>query len=170
MHPPVVLLDAGLLTINGTLIAEIVAFLLMLAILARWVYPPIIQAAEARQNQIKQQLEQADRARREAEQRLREAEGRIDQARGEAQRILDSAARSGEQLKQQAKERAEEEARRTLELAQKDIEAERQRALQQAREQVADLVVAATQKVVGEALDGERHRRLIESAIEEVRA
>ena len=81
MHFPVVPLDAGLLDINGTLIAEIIAFLLMLGVLARWVYPPIVRAAEARQNQIKQQLEQAEKARQDAEARLNAAQEEITKAR-----------------------------------------------------------------------------------------
>ena len=61
-----------------------------------------------------------------------------------------------------------DEYQRILENARKDIDAERDRALQSARDQVAGLVVAATQKVIGETLDDGRHRRLIERAIEEV--
>src|SRR5438132_13309281 len=84
LHPPVVYLEAGLLDINGTLIAEILAFLLMLGVLAKWVYPPIVRAAEARQKQIKQQLEQAEKARKEAEERLEAARAEMLRAREQA--------------------------------------------------------------------------------------
>lgn len=170
MPVAVVFLDAGLLTINGTLLAEIVAFLLMLGVLARWVYPPIIRAAEARQKQIQEQLDQAEKARHEAERRLQEAADQLDQARVEAQRIIEAARRSAEQVAQQVRDRAEAEAKRILEQARQDIEAERQRAAYVLREQMADLVVAATQKVIGEMLTVDRHRKLIERAIEEVSA
>jgi F-type H+-transporting ATPase subunit b len=161
-------LTAGLLDINGTLIAELIAFLLMLGVLARWVYPPIIRAAEARQLQIKQQLEQADKARQEAEQRLGEAEAEIQRAREQAGQIIDRANRAAELIQQEAQEKAREEAKRIVEAASRDIDAERQRAIHAIRLQMADLVGAAVGKIVTDSLDGERHRKLIEAAIEEV--
>ena len=168
MHFPVVPLDAGLLDINGTLIAEIIAFLLMLGVLARWVYPPIVRAAEARQNQIKQQLEQAEKARQDAEARLNAAQEEITKARVQAGQIIEQANRAAERIQQEAQEKAREEARRIVEAASRDIDAERQRAIQAIRLQMADLVTEAVRRIVGESLDGERHRKLIEAAIEEV--
>ena len=168
MHFPVVFLDAGLLAINGTLIAEIVAFLLMLGVLARWVYPPIIKAAEARQNQIKQQLEQAETARTEAEARLQAAQEEIQKARIQAGQIIEQANRAAEQIQQEAQEKAKDEARRIVEGASRDIDAERQRAIHAIRLQMADIVTGAVRRIVGESLDGERHRQLIEAAIEQV--
>ena len=168
MHFPVVPLDAGLLDINGTLIAEIIAFLLMLGVLARWVYPPIVRAAEARQNQIKQQLEQAEKARREAEARLNAAQEEITKARVQAGQIIEQANRAAERIQQEAQEKAREEARRIIEAASRDIDAERQRAIQAIRLQMADLVTEAVRRIVGESLDGERHRKLIEATIEQV--
>jgi F-type H+-transporting ATPase subunit b len=168
LHFPVVSLDAGLLDINGTLIAEIIAFLLMLGVLARWVYPPIIRAAEARQLQIKQQLEQAEKARQEAEARLRAAQDEIQKARLQAGQIIEQANRAAERIQQEAQEKAREEARRIVEAASRDIDAERQRAIQSIRLQMAGIVTEAVRRIVGENLDDERHRQLIEATIEQV--
>lgn len=168
MHFPVVSLEAGLLDINGTLIAEIIAFLLMLGVLAKWVYPPIVRAAEARQNQIKQQLEQAEKARKEAEERLQAAQEEIQTARLQAGQIIEQANRAAERIQQEAQERAREEARRLVEAASRDIDAERQRAIQAIRAQMADIVTGAVRRIVGESLNGERHRGLIEATIEQV--
>ncbi len=168
MHFPVALLEAGLLTINGTLIAELIAFLLMLGVLARWVYPPIIRAAEARQKQIAEQLAAADRARMEADDRLQKAEASIQEARVQAGQIIERGNRASERIQQEAQEKARDEARRIVESASRDIEAERQRAIQAVRRQLADLVVEAVRRIVGESLDGERHRKLIEATIAQV--
>ena len=161
---------SGLLSLDATLIVELVAFVAMLAILARWVYPPVMRAAEARQRQIAEQLEGAEKARKQAEERLQQSEQTVNEARAEAQRIIEAGRRSGEQAGQQAKDRAEEEAKRILEQARRDSEAERQRALQEVRATIADLVVNATQRVLGESLDGDRHRKLIDRAVEAVAA
>jgi F-type H+-transporting ATPase subunit b len=159
---------AGVIEINGTVIVELVTFLIMLAILARYVYPEVVKVAEARQRAIAEQLKEAQQARTEAEQRLTEAEATMNDARKTAQGVIDAATKSGEQLRQELKQKAEEESKRTVEAARKEIEAERERAVQSVRSEVANLVVAATEKVIGETLDDSKHRQLIDRAIEEV--
>jgi len=158
---------AGVIDINGTVIVEVLTFLLMLAVLARYVYPEIVKVAEARQRAIAEQLHEAEKAKADAEARLHDAQLKLDDARKTAQQIVDAAGKSGEQVRQDLKQKAEEEARRIGETARKEIEAERDRAMQSARNELAGLVVMATQKVIGETLDERKHRQLIERAIEE---
>jgi F-type H+-transporting ATPase subunit b len=164
----VYLATAGLLDLSLSFIAEIIAFIVMILILARWVYPRVLAAAEARQRAVAEQLLAAERSREEAEQRLRDAEAQLREARGQASGIIEGANKSAQQLSSEARSRAEDDARRISETARKEIVAERDRALDSVRSEVADLVVAATEKVVGQTLDGERHRRLIDDAIAEV--
>jgi F-type H+-transporting ATPase subunit b len=159
---------AGVIEINGTVIVELITFLIMLAILARYVYPEIVKLAEARQRAIAEQLKEAEQARTEAEKRRKEAEEKLNDARKTAQSVIEAATKSGEQLRQELRQKAEDEAKRIAESARKEIEAERDRAIQSVRNQVADMVVLATEKVIGESLDDTRHRRLIERAVEEV--
>jgi len=159
---------AGVIEINGTVIVELLTFLLMLAVLARYVYPEVVKVAESRQRAIAEQLHLAEQAKADAEARLKEAQAQLEDARRTAQQVIDSANRSGEQTRQDLKQKAEEEARRIAESARKEIEVERERALQSARDELAGLVVVATEKVIGETLDEPRHRKLIERAIQEV--
>ena len=160
--------EAGVVTIDGTVVVELIAFLLMLAVLARYVYPEIVKVAEARQRAIAEQLKQAETARAEAEAHLKEAEAKLAEARRSAQSVIDAAGKSAEQLRQELKAKAEEESKRTIENARKQIEAERDQAIRSVRSEVADLVVTATEKVIGETLDERKHRQLIERSIQEV--
>ena len=171
-------LDAGVLTFNGTFIVETVGFLLMLLFLAyvplpflgipKPVFPWIIDIAEARQRQITAKLQEAEEARVAAAEKLKEAEAKFLEARKTADVVIEGANRSAEQLRADLRQKAEAEYQRIVAGARRDIEAERDRALQGARDQVAGLVVAATEKVIGETLDERKHRQLIERAIEEV--
>jgi F-type H+-transporting ATPase subunit b len=160
--------EAGVITINGTVIVELITFLVMMAVLARLVYPEIVRLAEARQRLIVEQLAEAEKSRAEAEAQLKEAEAKLAEARKTAQAVIDAATKSGEQLRQELKQKAEEEAKRLADAARKEIEAERERAIQSVRSEVASLVVAATEKVIGETLDEGKHKQLIERAIAEV--
>lgn len=159
---------AGLLEINGTLIADLIAFLILVAVLARWVYPPIVKRAEERQRQIAEQVEGAEKARREAEDRLQQAQASLEDARKQAQEMLQGARRSADELRRELRDKAEEDAKRLTQQAQASIEAERQRALDSVRKSVAELVVDATEKVIGEALDERAHKRLIDEAVKAV--
>src|SRR5258708_24055891 len=111
----------------------------MMEILARYVYPEIVKLADARQLAIAQQLKEAEQARVEAEHRLKDAAARLEDARKTAQRVIDAATKSGEQLRQELKPKAEEESKRTVQAAPKDIEAQRERTVQSVRSSAANL-------------------------------
>lgn len=160
--------EAGVIEINGTVVVELITFLVMLAILARYVYPEVVKVAEARQRAITEQLKEAEKAHAEAEAQLKEAKAKLDDARKTAQGVIDAAGKSAEQLRQEMRQKAEEEAKRIAESSRKEIEVERDRAIQSVRSEVANLVVNATEKVLGEALDVHKHKQLIDKAIAEV--
>ncbi len=160
--------EAPSLALNGTFFIELLAFLVMMAILWRYAYPAINRAAEARQRTIAEALESAEKQRKEAEERLKEAETKLTEATAQAQEVIAGAAKSGQQLREELKAKGEEEARRQVEKAVKDIESARQQALESIRSKVADIVISVTEKVVGDALDAKAHKRLIEAAIKEV--
>ena len=158
---------AGVIEINGTVIVELITFLIMLYVLARYVYPVIVRLAEARQRAIAAQLREAEKDRADAEARLQEAESKLADARKTAQQVIDAAGKSGEQLRQDLRAKAEEEAKRISEAARREIEVERDKAVQMVRDEVAGLVISATEKVIGETLDEQKHKKLIDKAIEE---
>jgi F-type H+-transporting ATPase subunit b len=162
--------EASVIGINGTLIIELIAFILMVVVLARWAYPRISAAAEDRQRRISEALDQAEQQRKDAEARLKEAEARLEDARKQAQEVVAGANRSAEQIRAELKARGEEEAARELDRARRDIDAARQQAVESVRQEVADMVVSVTQKVVGDALDAKAHKKLIDEAIAEVRS
>src|SRR2546423_7537149 len=93
----VYLADAGLLDLSLSFVIEVIAFIAMILILGRWVYPRVMAAAEMRQRQIAEQMEAADRARQDAEERLHAVEDTLRQARGQAAEIIEGAGRSAEQ-------------------------------------------------------------------------
>ena len=114
------LTSAGLLDLSLSFMVEIVAFIVMVLILARWVYPRVMAAAEARQLAVAEQLSAAEKAREEAERRLRDAEAQLREARSQASGIIEGANKTAEQLSADARRRAEEEGKRIADNARKD--------------------------------------------------
>jgi F-type H+-transporting ATPase subunit b len=159
---------AGLLTVNGTLIAEIIAFILMVLILAKWVYPLIIRVAEEREKTIAAGVKAAE----EAEKRLVDVQEQVAQllaeAKVQAREILARAQRDAAAEAEEARIKAKADAEAIAERARSEIGAERDRALQEIRAEMSTLVVAATQQVLGEVIDAKAHRRLIDKALSKV--
>ena len=162
-----VLLDAGILTLNATLVVQLVTFLLTLLVLYRVAWGPVLKALEARQKRIQEGLEAAQKAQQDREAAERAYAERLAEARQEAQRMLDQATRMGETLRQELEQKARQQADQIIEQARGEIDRERLKALQDLRRQVADLALLAAGRVIGESLDGQKHRELIERTISE---
>jgi F-type H+-transporting ATPase subunit b len=160
-------LDAGLLTLNGTLIAELLIFLVMLGVLYRFAWGPLLRILNERRDRIQQGVEATERAKRELEAAERERQAKLEEARREAQAMLDRIAKQGEDLRKELEAKARERADAMIAKARAEIQQEREKAVEDLREQVADLAVMAAGRIIGESLDLKKHRELIERTIEE---
>lgn len=155
---------------NLTFVFELVAFLVVLGVIAKYVLPPLQKALDDRQQTIRQGILDAEDAKRRLAQTETDYREAMDRARSEARAMVDEANRIGEQMRVEARRRGEQEAERILAAARAEVDAASRRAAQQLREDVTSLVVAVVAKVVGEGLDTEAHRALIDRTIAEVEA
>ena len=162
------LATAGLLDLDLSFVAEVITFVAMILILGRWVYPRVVAAAAERQRRITEELEAARRLHAEMEGRMDEVEAQLVGARAQAAEVVTGARRSAEHIRAEARALAKAEMQRIADTARREIEAERLRSLEWVRGQLADMVVVATEKVIGETLSTDLHRQLIEHAIEAV--
>ncbi|HWC13309.1 MAG TPA: F0F1 ATP synthase subunit B [Actinomycetota bacterium] len=145
-----------------------VAFLAVLWVLNKFAFPKLKEAVEAREKQIQSDLEAAERAKAEAERERAEYEKQIADARGEANRIIEEARQSAEQVRKDLIAKAEADAQQIVERAQEQLEAERNRTVTELQSTVGDLAIELAEKVVGRALDGSTHRELVDAYIKEV--
>ncbi len=150
---------------NMTFFVELIAFLIILGLIAKYILPPISRAMEQRQQEIQNALDQAEEAKREKLAADLDYQAKLDEARHEARTVIERANRMAEQLREEARNKGQEEYDRVVARAEADIQRATERAREELRLQVADLVIAAAQRVIGEELDAERHRGLIEEAI-----
>lgn len=143
----------GRLGINGTLlISQIVNFIILLVLLRAFLYRPILNMLEQRKERIAQSMKDAERvsaAAREAEQEKAKV---LETARREAQEIRAQATRDTEKIAQEIRSRAEQEATEIRMKAQVDAQAQAESVLADANKQIADLAIAATEKLLGREL------------------
>jgi len=151
----------------GYLISQIVNFTLLAVLLYFVAYKPILRMLDERSARIKQGLEDAEEASRRAAEMEQEFEQRLAEARKEGQEIIAQATQMSEKARQEILETARQEAREQVEKAKEEIARERELAMSELRQQVADLSLSISEKVIGEALDQQRQRDLVARFLEQ---
>lgn len=153
----------------GLMIWTIISFVILLFILKKLAWTPILAALDEREKFIKDGIEAARKAREDAERSEEEYRKMIAEAQAEAQAVIAKARQDAETIGNQLKTKYKAEAESLLDKARKQIDLESQAAVNEIRNEVANLAISGAEKVIGKALDSEDHRRLIIEGLEENR-
>lgn len=145
-----------------------VIFGLLLIVLRRYAWGPITSAMEEREQTIDASIQRAEEALKEARQIQADNQRARREAEQEAQRILREAREEAEKLRSEEEAQTRERIRQMQEQAQAEIEREKQSALDDLRAEVADLAIQAAEKILGESLNEQRQRRLVDDFIDEL--
>ena len=160
-----------LLTPNfGLAFWTILTFLVVLFILRRYAWKPILDAMEARERGIQRLIDDAERARAEADELLKQYQRQLEEARAEGARILAEGKSAAEHLREELLARAQKDAEAIVARAGREIDMERLKALTEIKAQAVDLAIAAASKVIDAELDSARHRKLVEDYLREIEA
>ena len=149
----------------GLFIWTIVTFLVLVALLAKFAWRPLLEALDKRQESIRKSLDDAQRARQELEQIHQESARILGTARIEAEAIVASTRADAERLREELKQKARAEATNLVKSAERQIEMETARALQQIRQEAVDLSVAIASKLIRKNITKEDNERLIDETI-----
>ncbi|HVF76938.1 MAG TPA: F0F1 ATP synthase subunit B [Solirubrobacteraceae bacterium] len=150
------------------LIWAAVFFVVLFLIISRVAIPKLNAMLAAREAALTGKLQAADDAKAQADTALADYRARLADAQTEAQRIIDEGRRTGDQIVAEARSRAEAEAQQLITRAQADIAAERDRALSTMRSTMAELSIDVAGRIVGQSLNTEAQRALVDSYIDEL--
>jgi F-type H+-transporting ATPase subunit b len=138
-----------------------VIFLLLLAVLSKWAFPPILGYAAAREKRIQDSLDEAKRTREEAAALLATQREELATAKLEAQTVIADAKNAAEHVRSDILDRARGEQESLLVRAKQEIERERERAVESIRREAVDLALAAAGKLIDQRLDSDADRKLV---------
>jgi F-type H+-transporting ATPase subunit b len=156
-------LASNFLVPNATFIAEVIAFAVIIWVLAKYVIPPINKAMSDRQDAIRKQFADLDQAEADARKAEADYKEQLNNAKHEAARIREEAREQGAQIVQDARDKAQAEADRIIEHAHAQIEADRKAAVASLRRDVGSLATTLAGRIVGESMDDdERQGRVVE--------
>ena len=160
---PLVKLDPGLF------IWTILTFLILFFVLAKFAWKPLLAALESRENIIKSSLEDAEKAKTELERLNAESEEIIAKARSEAQTIRVEAKSAAEKIKADVMVQAGEDAKKIRDETEKQIQVEKDKAINEIRQEVVNLTMTVAEKVIKKNLSKEDNQSLIEDSIKHLK-
>jgi len=152
----------------GLMIWTIISFLVLLVILKKFAWTPILAALDERELGIKNNIEAAKLAREEAERALADYRKRLAEAQAEAQGIVAKARTDAERVRDELLEKSKADAQALVERARKQIELESDAAIKAIRSEVAELAVIAAEKIINRTLTPEDHKRLAADGLKEM--
>jgi len=162
MDNPLVQVDPGLA------IWTIVVFLVLLFLLKKFAWGPLLRALEARQEKIQKSLDDAEKAQKELERLNNESADILRKAHAEAESIISKSYAESEKLREELKQKAREEADAIIRDARSQIETETSKALRQIRSEIADMSVMIASKLVQRNFTKEDNNELIEETLKQI--
>ena len=151
------------------LIFQVVNFLLLLYLLNRFLFKPVLKLLDERESRIRKGLEDAEAAARDRELAKAEREAALDEARKEAQAMVARANKIAEDSRAEMLADAKEQADKVAARAREEITAEKEKAMAELRSTVADLALQAAGRLVRSEMDTPTQRRLVEDFLKEVK-
>ena len=142
-------------------------FIVLLFLLSRILYKPIVGLLDERQRRIRESIEEAERVRAEAARADEAREAQLAQARREIQEMLANATQMAERIQSEARRDAQDQAQRIIERAQQEAQAERAQSMVELRREVANLAVLAAERVISRNLDQQAQRQLVDEFLAE---
>ena len=152
----------------GDAIWTVAIFLLVIVVLGKFAWGPLLSLLKQREDFIHKALSDAKRDRDEADARLREHAARLQSAQTEAIAIIEEARRDSERLRQELRDRARTEAETMIKNAERQIEAQTTRAVQQLRQEAVDLSVTIASKILQRSISKEDNEKLIAEALRQI--
>lgn len=161
--------SGGLLNVvPGLIFWTVVTFVILLLILKKIAWKPILTSLHERETFIKESIEKANNAQVEAEKLLAENKANLAKAEEEAQKIIAQGREYSEKLKIQLLEESKLEAQKMIEQAKNEIERRNAEAFNNLKSQVAELAVEAAEKIIRENLDKEKQKKIVEKYLSEL--
>jgi len=161
--------NGGLLDVNpGLMIWTVVTFIVLLFVLKKVAWKPILAALDKRENDIKESLAQAEKARDEAKMILEENQANLAKAEEESRKIIEQSRTYAESLKEQLMRESKEQAKKIVDDASSEIQRNKDAAFEELKGQIAEIAVGAAEKIIRDTLDAQKSKQVIDKYLNDV--
>jgi F-type H+-transporting ATPase subunit b len=152
----------------GLMLWTVLTFLVLLFVLRKIAWKPLLEALDAREKRIDDALRKAEKAQQEAEQAIAENRKRSDEAMRQAEHLMEQARQDAEQTRRKLIEEARAESQRVVDQGMRRLEAEQRAAMQEVRAVAADLAIRAAGRLIQSSLTEQQQRELVDQFLKDV--
>lgn len=153
---------------TSTVFWSIIVFVILIIVLWKLVLKPVNNMITKRQEEIRGTIDDADRKSLEAGKYLEEQKKSIDKARLEAKKIINEGKEAARKIKDEIEGQASEKSKLMLESALTEIKSEKDRSIIEVKDEMVDIALSASQKMISKSLSEEDHKKLIEESLKDL--
>jgi len=157
------------MSINATLLGQMIVFGVFIWVTMKFIWPPIVQAMADRQKRIADGLAAAEKGARELNEANAKAEGLLKEAREQAHEILNNAQKQANDTIERSRDEARSEGERLVAAAQDEIKQSVSHAKEDLRKEVGKLAVVGAEQILKREIDASAHNDIIDNLIAEIR-
>lgn len=161
--------QGGLLSVHsGLAFWTTITFILLLIVLGKFAWKPILAALKTREDKIREGLDAAEKARQEAEEMIEKNKEEMRKAEERARETVEESRKYADEIRERTLEQSKEQAKKMLDDAEKRIEAKQNEAFEELKNRVADLSVEIAEKLLRESLDKDKQKALASKLIDDL--
>jgi F-type H+-transporting ATPase subunit b len=153
---------------TSTIFWSIVVFVILAVVLWKVALKPVNNMITKRQEEIREKIDDADRKSLEANKYLEDQKKSVDKARLEAKKIIDEGKEAARKIKEEIEHQASEKSKLMLEDALTEIRSEKDRSINEVKDEMVDIALSASHKMISKTLSEEDHKKLIEESLKDL--
>ena len=159
----------NLIEVNpGLVIWTVITFIILMIVLKKVAWKPILTALGQRETAIRESLEKAEKAQEEAQKVLEENKANISKAEEESKKIIEQSRAFAQKLKDQMLQESKEQSQKMIKDAQDEIDRKREASFEELKSQVAEIAVNAAEKLLREKMNKEENKKIIDRYLKEI--
>jgi len=152
----------------GTAVFTIAVFIVLLVFLGKWAWGPILTGLQKREENIRNSIEETQKAREEADEALAEYKAQLARAQQESKSIIENGRDEALRLAEQLRQKAQQDAQLISTKAERDINAARDQAIKELYEQTTELATEMAAGIIGKTLTPDDHRELLQESLKKL--
>ena len=159
----------GLLSVNpGLIIWTIIIFILLLILLRKIAWGPLIKALNNREESIKNSIENAEKLNKEAQELIEQNKKNLAEANAKSMSIINEAKGMADKVREELMSKANEDAKKMVEQAKLEIEQQKNSAMDELKDKISDIAIEAAEKIISDTLDKDKQKKIVDEFLTQV--
>jgi F-type H+-transporting ATPase subunit b len=155
--------NPSLLSVNpGLIIWTIIIFFILLFVLKKIAWKPLLKALNSREESIRSAMENAEKLNKEAEQMIEQNKKDLSEANAKSIALINEAKDMANKVREEIIHKANEDSRKTIDRAKEEIEQQKETALNEMKDEISDIAIKAAEKIISENLDDKKQKKIID--------